>query len=156
MERSGGGGGKSRRRPAQSLARPVAERLVVRLDVGPVAARRGRSRARLRGERVGLPVPTPKPPCSAARAPGCAGCRAAWGVPQPDGADRWRRGRQDPAAARAQDSHGEHVEVINPPADAPPPAPGPDLAKVTEQVVAKTNAFRKSQGHKPKPGIRLS
>jgi uncharacterized protein YkwD len=51
-----------------------------------------------------------------------------------------------PAATVGQTTDGDHVEVITPPPNAPPPAPAPDLAKVTDLIVAQTNQFRKDQG----------
>jgi uncharacterized protein YkwD len=51
-----------------------------------------------------------------------------------------------PSAAVAQTHDAEHVEVLTPPANAPPPAVAPDLAVVTKVVVERTNRFRKSEG----------
>lgn len=46
----------------------------------------------------------------------------------------------------AQTQEGEHVQVLTPPANAPPPPPAPDLARVTQLIVEQTNQFRKSEG----------
>jgi uncharacterized protein YkwD len=51
-----------------------------------------------------------------------------------------------PTAAFAQNPEGEQVQVLTPPANAPPPAPAPDLARVTQLILEKTNQFRKSEG----------
>jgi len=58
-----------------------------------------------------------------------------------------------PATAIAQTHDGEHVEVLTPPADAPPPPPAPDLGRVTQLIVERTNQFRKSEG---RPEVALN
>jgi len=49
-------------------------------------------------------------------------------------------------SAMAQPHDGKNVEILNPPADAPPPPPAPDLARVTQLIIERTNQFRKSEG----------
>jgi uncharacterized protein YkwD len=52
----------------------------------------------------------------------------------------------NPTAGFAQTHDAEHVESLTPPAKAPPPPPAPDLARVTQLIVEKTNQFRKTEG----------
>jgi uncharacterized protein YkwD len=51
-----------------------------------------------------------------------------------------------PTAIVAQTHDAEHVEILTPPANAPSPPPAPDLARVTQLIVAQTNQFRKAEG----------
>jgi uncharacterized protein YkwD len=50
-----------------------------------------------------------------------------------------------PFAVPAQTHDGEHVEVLTPPANAPPPPAAPDFVRVTKLIVERTNQFRKSE-----------
>src|SRR5262245_28080613 len=50
-----------------------------------------------------------------------------------------------PVVVVGQSPDDDKVEVIKPPNGAPPPAPAPDLGKVAERIVARTNQFRKCE-----------
>src|SRR5215831_17307691 len=51
-----------------------------------------------------------------------------------------------PSLSVAQTHDGEQVEILTPPANAPPPPPSPDLARASQLIVEQTNQFRKAEG----------